>query len=62
MPFQGWKTNINGTDLWTMLQQSFGWVTNTGYTSRGNLTTKFPVVIGEFGSSYVDPMVSQQHS
>ena len=40
----------------------YGWVTNTGYTSRGNLTTKFPVVIGEFGSSYVDPMVSQQHS
>jgi len=55
---QGWKSNTNGTDLWNMLQQSFGWVTSSGYTSKGNITTQFPVVIGEFGSNYVDPLVS----
>ncbi len=54
---QGWQANVNGTDLWNMLQQSFGWVTSSGYTSRGNLTTQFPVVIGEFGSNYADPLV-----
>ena len=54
---QGWQANINGTDLWSMLQQSFGWVTSSGYTSKGNLTTMFPVVVGEFGSNYADPLV-----
>lgn len=55
---QGWTVNTNGSDLWNMLQQSFGWVTTSGYTSKGNLTTMFPVVIGEFGSNYVDDSVS----
>ena len=55
---QGWKSNTNGTDLWNMLQQSFGWVTSSGYTSKGGLNTLFPVVVGEFGSSYVDDLVS----
>ena len=54
---QGWKSNTNGTDLWNMLQQSFGWVTSTGYTSKGGVNTLFPVVVGEFGSSYVDELV-----
>ena len=54
---QGWQANVNGTDLWNMLQQSFGWVTSSGYTSRGNVTTQFPVVVGEFGSNYADPLV-----
>ena len=40
-----------------MLQQSFGWVTSTGYTSKGGVNTLFPVVVGEFGSSYVDELV-----
>ena len=56
---QGWAINTNGTGLWNMLQQSFGWVTTSGYTSKGNLTTMFPVVIGEFGSNYVDDSVSR---
>ena len=54
---QGWQSNTNGSDLWNMLQQSFGWVTSSGYTSRGNLTTMFPVVVGEFGSNYANPQV-----
>lgn len=59
---QGWQAGINGTDLWSMLQQSFGWVTSSGYTSKGNLTTLFPVVVGEFGSNYADPLVRHPHA
>ena len=51
---QGWTTGVNGTQLWDMLQSSFGWVTTTGYTSKANVTTQFPVVIGEFGTSFAN--------
>ena len=51
---QGWTTGVNGTQLWDMLQSSFGWVTTTGYTSKANVTTQFPVVVGEFGSSFAN--------
>ena len=51
---QGWHTGTNGTQLWGMLQNSFAWVTTTGYTNKANATTQFPVVIGEFGSSFAN--------
>ena len=51
---QGWHTGTNGTQLWSMLQNSFAWVTTTGYTNKANATTQFPVVIGEFGSSFAN--------
>ena len=54
---QGWTTGVNGTQLWDMLQSSFAWVSTTGYTSKANVTTQFPVVVGEFGSSFADLMV-----
>ena len=45
---------MNGTELWDMLQNSFAWVATTGYTSKANVTTQFPVVVGEFGSSFAN--------
>ena len=35
-----------------MLQNSFAWVPTAGYTNKQNVTTQFPVVVGEFGSSF----------
>ena len=49
---QGWKSGTNGTQLWDMLQNSFAWVPTAGYTNKQNVTTQFPVVVGEFGSSF----------
>ena len=49
---QGWKSGTNGTQLWDMLQNSFAWVPTAGYTNKQNITTQFPVVVGEFGSSF----------
>ena len=49
---QGWKTGVNGTQLWDMLQNSFAWVPTKGYTNKANVTTQYPVVIGDFGSSF----------
>ncbi len=51
---QGWKTNVNGTQLWDMLQNSFAWAATTGYTNKANVTQRFPVIIGEFGTSFAD--------
>ena len=49
---QGWKSGTNGTQLWDMLQNSFAWVPTAGYTNKQNVTTQFPVGVGEFGSSF----------
>ena len=54
---QGWKSGTNGTQLWDMLQNSFAWVPTAGYTNKQNVTTQFPVVVGEFGSSFASPAV-----
>lgn len=51
---QGWKTGVNGTQLWDMLQNSFAWAATAGYTNKANATQQFPVVIGEFGSSFAN--------
>ena len=49
---------MNGTQLWDLLQNSFAWVATTGYTSKANVTTQFPIVVGEFGSSFANLAVS----
>jgi hypothetical protein len=51
---QGWQTNVNGSELWSMLNASFAWIPTQGYTTQAGLLAKFPVVVGEFGSSLVD--------
>ncbi len=56
-PVQGWKTGVNGSELWSMLDQSFGWLSSQGYTTKAGAVQKFPIVIGEFGSSLVDTKV-----
>lgn len=56
---QGWKTNVNGSGLWNMLQQSFAWIPTQGYTTRAGAVQKFPVIMSEIGSSLADEKVSQ---
>ena len=57
LSMQGWVTGTNGTQLWDMLQNSFAWVSTTGYTNKANATTLFPVVVGEFGTSFANVAV-----
>lgn len=57
---QGWKTGVNGSDLWQMLDQSFGWLSANGYTTKAGAVQKFPIVVGEFGSSLANEKVILQ--
>ncbi len=54
---QGWKTGVNGSELWQMLDQSIGWLSSKGYTTKAGIVQQFPVVVGEFGSSLVNEKV-----
>lgn len=57
---QGWKTGVNGSELWSMLDQSIGWLSSKGYTNKAGSTSQFPIIIGEFGSSLVNDKVRGQ--
>ena len=43
-----------GTGLWQRLSNSFGYLTETGFCT-GSTCRRFPVAIGEFGSTFLDP-------
>lgn len=47
---QGWRHGTNGTALYQMLQQSFAWLSTTGFpTTQPNVTLKFPVIVTALG-------------
>jgi Cellulase (glycosyl hydrolase family 5) len=47
------SANFSGTGLWNRLDQSFGYLTKTGYCNSQTCKL-FPVAIGEFGSRFTD--------
>ncbi len=50
---QGWSHGTQGGDLWNMLQVGFNWLATTGYTAKnGTGPLRFPIVVGELGSSF----------
>ena len=56
----GVHTRISGSDLWDRLTVSFGSKTTTGYCYNG--CKRFPVVIGEYGSSFKNQGDLQLHT
>lgn len=48
---QGWASGTNGSDLFTMLQSSFGYLPTSGYVAANGTAVRFPVLVGEFGSA-----------
>ncbi len=54
---QGWASGTNGSDLFSMLQLSFGYLPTTGFVAANGTATRFPVLIGEFGSPLDSPEV-----
>ena len=58
-------TRISGADLWNRLTLSFGSKTTIGFCSGGRSTCtdgkQFPVVLGEYGSSFKNDMDLQLH-
>lgn len=49
---QEWASGTNGTGLWDMLQLGFNWISTNGYTPKGSKDpVRFPVMIGELGST-----------
>jgi hypothetical protein len=48
------KPPATGAGLFNRLSESFGKITRTG-ACVGSVCTRYPVALGEFGSTFVDP-------
>lgn len=53
-------TRISGPELWNRMTLSFGSKTTTGYCSGGTCK-RFPVVLGEYGTSFKNDLDLQLH-
>ena len=53
-------TRISGDDLWNRMTLSFGSKTTTGFCSGGTCK-QFPVVLGEYGTSFKNDLDLQLH-
>ncbi|KAK9846255.1 hypothetical protein WJX81_000135 [Elliptochloris bilobata] len=51
----GWASGTNGSDLFRMLQLSFGYLPTSGYVAANGTAVRFPVLVGDFGSALDTP-------
>ena len=57
---QAWQSGIDGTGLWTALEQGFNYLASAGYSSAaGKGSAQLPILIGELGSTLQGYQVMQ---